>query len=167
MKSYEDEWQFDTSETRERFTQAPRGQTENVGFRAFLGHLRIVDEAIQSRRDPRIKTRSDVLQDALMMWIEDWAKNYAEQGVHGTFLRELNLNKAKAKRERRKYMLDLIDADIEEAKQDKDVYGLQSTLRTVQEERDSLDEHCPQSYISQLDERIESLQEMLRRENPR
>jgi hypothetical protein len=52
--------------------KVPRGESEFVGFRCAISRIRKMDEIVASRFYSEIKTRSDILQDAVVMWIDQY-----------------------------------------------------------------------------------------------
>lgn len=64
-----------------RFTtraKVPRGESEFVGFRCATNRIRQMDEIVASRFFTEIKTRSDILQDAVVMWIDKYYEDNPE-----------------------------------------------------------------------------------------
>lgn len=45
--------------------------TDHVNFRADTKTIRAIDEMVASRFDPELKTRSDVLNDAIFAWVQN------------------------------------------------------------------------------------------------
>lgn len=157
---YEHLWQIGNPDDRERFTQAPRGQTEQLNFRVFTSHSRVLDEIIHSGIDPRLKTKSDCLQDAVALFIEDWNEKYPD-GLSGRTLRKLMLEKIRMERESREEFLSTIEAEIESAKKQKDREGFVKILSYLKVERDDYRQYAPPSYIDQLTLLIKDLEELL------
>ena len=68
-----------------RFTTratVPRGESEFVGFRCAIKRIRQMDEIVASRFFPEIKTRSDILQDAVVMWIDKYYEENPQAPGH-------------------------------------------------------------------------------------
>ncbi len=51
--------------------------TELISCRLPLSHVRLIDEFLAARTDGVLKTRSDVLRDAVMMWLETKSEQHA------------------------------------------------------------------------------------------
>lgn len=163
--SYEAEWGFDNPNSRERFTQAPRGQTEQFNFRAYSNNLRVLDEIIHSGIDPRLKTKSDCLQDALALWIQDWTQNYSD-GLGGRTLQMLKLEYLRNIRESRDRFLERTDEEWEAASKAGDIDALTMIHSGVRQEREDSLGYAGQAYIKELDSRIRVMDETLRKETP-
>src|SRR5271154_4617611 len=74
------EWSLDDfqklSGERQRFVSQSKAASEVVSFRADSFHVRRVDEILAARIDPELKTRSDIMQDALHLWLTTWDETY-------------------------------------------------------------------------------------------
>jgi hypothetical protein len=161
----EELWGFDNEgASRERFTTAPRGQTEMFSCRLYANNLRMLDEIIHSGLDPRLKTKSDCVQDAVQLFIEDWVEKYAD-GLSGRTLRMFWLEQRRAQQENRDNFLTSFDSDLETAKKNRDKQGLQSLLALTKAEREE-SKDSPPVYLEELDNRIRQLEELVRRETP-
>lgn len=72
---------FDKARKR-RFTKgtaAKDAEFEMVSFRAPNTELRRVEEIVAARVDPDLKTRSDVLCDALHSWLDNFFKEHGDE----------------------------------------------------------------------------------------
>lgn len=71
--------------TRMRYTAASirKGEAgEPVSFRPNAFHTRRIDEILAARIDPELRTRSDILHDALHLWLQTWDEQYPD-GANG------------------------------------------------------------------------------------
>ena len=160
VPTFEDEWTFDNPNSRERLTSAPRGQSEPFTTRIYQSNLRILDEIIHSGIDPRLKTKSDCVQDAVALFIEDWVKNYSD-GLSGRTLQMLKLERIRMQREAREEFIRRVDEEIESAKYSQDRESLGTILYSLSQERGDSEGWSPNTYIAQLDVRIEDLRHIL------
>lgn len=160
MDSYEHFYAPPEPELRERFTTPKRGQTESITFRADTFHLRMLDEIIQSGVDPRLKTKSDCLQDALAMFVEDWAKNYAD-GLTGRTLRMFNLQQMQRQHDSRLKFVTDVEERLDEASQTGDRVALMNLIEQIHEEIEEMAKYSPKSYIEDLNKIASKIQEKL------
>src|SRR5580692_3851340 len=70
---------FDKARNR-RYTR-PSGKQESgrVSFRGSTTDLRKIDEIVASRVDPELKTRSDVINDALHTWVQVFLDEFGDE----------------------------------------------------------------------------------------
>lgn len=146
-------WQLDDPDAgRQRYTKSAvaRGQTELIQCRADAFHVRRVDEIVASRIDPTLKTRSDVVQDALALWLEDWDKRYpdgsgGELGYHARLLR------MERKREYREQFMQAAEKQLEGLQSEGDVRGLSEFLGIMLQSQGDFKDDAPPSFLQKLD----------------
>jgi hypothetical protein len=159
----------DNPNSRERHSATngkAKAATEVASFRCSLSHLRALDEIIQSGIDPRLKTKSDCLQDAVSLFLEDWTNHYAD-GVSGRTLRRLRLERVQAVLDSRQTFLDLLDKGIDTAREQKDLLELRNLLHDARAEATDSEGYAPQTYIDEVNRRVTRLSEMLEEEHVR
>lgn len=159
----EELWGFDNPASRERFTTPPRGQTELFNVRLYVANLRVLDEIVHSGIDPRLKTKSDCVQDAVALFIRDWVENYSD-GLSSRTLYMLRLEALRSVRESRENFLTRCDEEAESAAKAKDRDALTTILVGLRQELEDSQVYAPQSYLDDLTKRIGNLEEMLRRD---
>lgn len=163
VTNHEAGWRVEDNDAdRERFTAAPKGQTESITFRAYTHHLRVLDEIIQSGVDPRLKTKSDCLQDALALLIENWV-DYFQDGLSGTTLRRQRMEITRRRRAAREQFLAEWDDELDVAKSKQDQKELENLLMDICYERGDREKDSPDSHVYELDRRISALKTMLGR----
>jgi hypothetical protein len=71
---------FDKGRKR-RFTKKTAGSQDYdvLSFRAPVGEIRRVDEILGSGTDPELRTRSDVMNDALHWWLEQYLDEHSQE----------------------------------------------------------------------------------------
>lgn len=148
---------------RERFTNQKKGQTEQAQFRVASMNVRRIEEICASKIDPRIKTKSDAYQDAVALWLEDFYNNHAD-GVTGRILSEWKMEQAELKNNERLRFLDRIDTSIETSLKMHDVEELNQILGYVKMEFNWSQKGAPPVYKRELIERINKLEELVKRE---
>jgi hypothetical protein len=161
--SNEELWGFDNPQSRERFTTPPKGQTELTSVRLYSSNLRVLDEIIHSGIDPRLKTKSDCIQDAVALFIRDWVENYSD-GLSGRTLQVLKMEAIRSVRESRDRFLQLTDEEIDLASRIKDRDALTTLLIGLKTELAESQVYAPKTYLDELQIRIDRLEEMLRRD---
>ena len=80
------------------------GETERIQCRADAFHVRRMDERLAARLDPEFKTRSDIMQDAIAMWLEDWDRRYPD-GSGGQLRYQSELANMERRRQHRRGFL--------------------------------------------------------------
>jgi hypothetical protein len=120
----------------------------------------MLDEIIQSGVDPRLKTKSDCLQDALAMFVEDWAKNYAD-GLTGRTLRMFNLQQMQRQHDSRLKFVTDVEERLDEASQTGDRVALMNLIEQIHEEIEEMAKYSPKSYIEDLNKIASKIQEKL------
>lgn len=148
-----DGWLLDAPVNRERYIRPRTDGTEPISFRITAAHLRTLDEIIHSGIDPRLKTKSDCLQDAVFMFIEDWMQHYSD-GVAGRTLRLYHMERLQMQRESRDAFLDAFDRERMEAMKCSDADGLTMLYKNLLAEREESAGYAPEAYIKELDDRI-------------
>lgn len=145
-------WALDDTGARQRYTKSEvkRGETERIQCRADAFQIRRIDEIVASRIDPSFKTRSDVLQDAIAMWLEDWDLRYPD-GVGGELSYQARLKTMERKRVYRQEFLTSAVEQIDSLKIDADVEGLSSYLHIMLLAQGDFRSSAPESYLKQLD----------------
>jgi hypothetical protein len=152
-------WGFDNPKSRERYSRPKVEPTEPLTFRATARNLRILDEIIQSGVDPRLKTKSDCMQDGLSLFIEDWMTNY-QDGVSGRTLRMFQMERMAIQSRSRQDYLAEHDSSETRLRNDGDKTGLQTLFMNLQAERQEAVGFTPQSYIDELDKRIAKMEDL-------
>lgn len=152
-------WGFDNPSNRERYIRPKAEPTEMLSFRAVGKHARILDEIIHSGIDPRLKTKSDCLQDAVVLFIEHWTDNFAD-GLSGRTLRMLQMERVAMQGRARQEFLDQHDETYDEARRAQDTKTLRMLYMNLQAERQEAVGFSPDTYIADLDKRIERMADL-------
>lgn len=156
-------WMLDDSDAaRQRYTKGDvkRGQTEVVQCRADAFHVRRIDEIVASRIDPSLKTRSDVLQDALAMWLEDWDKRYPD-GAGGELSYQAKLEAMRRKRRYRTDFLTTAEEELRGLREEGDVNGLSGFLQTLLLAQGDFKDDAPATYLGKIDNMVNEARRLL------
>lgn len=152
----------DTEAKRDRYTKSDvrRGNTEVIQCRADAFHVRRVDEIVASRIDPALKTRSDVMQDALAMWLEDWDRRFPD-GAGGELSYQARIEAMKRKRRYRLDFLETAEEELTGLQNDGDVQGLSTFLQTLLLAQGDFKDDAPDTYLRKIDDMIQRAQRLL------
>lgn len=156
-------WMLDDSDqSRQRYTKSDvkRGQTEVIQCRADSFQVRRVDEIVASRIDPVLKTRSDVLQDALAMWLEDWDRRYPD-GAGGELSYQARLEAQRRKRRYRTDFLATAEDELKGLREEGDITGLSGFLQTLLMAQGDFKDDAPASYLHKIDNMISEARRLL------
>ena len=158
-----DPWNLDDTESiRQRYTKhdVKRGQTELIQCRADSFQVRRIDEILACRIEPVFKTRSDVLQDAICMWLEDWDRRYPD-GVTGELAYQARMHDMARRRAYREEFMESATNQLDGLRHDGDARGLSEFLHIVLRARGELQDSAPPSYMQRLDRIIETARRLL------
>ena len=160
MESYEKYWQAENPESRERFTKPPKGQTEQLNFRIYTFHARMLDEIIHSTLDPSLKTKSDCLQDAVALWIEDWEKKHSD-GLSGRTLRRFHMERMLQVAQERDNFMEEVKQIVDLSKKTGDRNTLFAMVDQVEAEVESESGHAPKTYLDDLRKIVKDINDYL------
>jgi Arc/MetJ-type ribon-helix-helix transcriptional regulator len=150
-------WTLDDTDTkRQRYTKSDvhRGQTELIQCRADSFHVRRIDEIVASRIDAVLKTRSDVIQDAIALWLEDWDRKFpdgsgGELGYHARLLR------IERKRIYRDQFMETAEEQLNALQADGDIHGLAEFLQIILQSQGDFKDDAPVSFMDQLEKLVD------------
>lgn len=148
------DWGLDVPHDRYTKSEVKRGDTEHINCRINSFHVRRIDELLAARFEPNFKTRTDVIQDAIVMWLEDWDLRYPD-GAHGQLSAESKMQLRKRRREHREAFMAFADKEFEALIFDKDKSGIADFLITLIQARAEFPPDTPQSFQDKLNAMIE------------
>jgi hypothetical protein len=153
-------WQLERQ--HETFTKSnvQRGNTEHIQFRADAFHVRRIDEIIASRVDPSFKTRSDVLSDAVVLWLENWDLQHPD-GTAGELHHRFQLDNQKRARQYRVEYMESAKEELDALRKDFDVEGLRALSRNLIAATIELTGKAPPKYIAELDQLLAETRRLL------
>lgn len=142
--------------THDRYTKSDvrRGESEHVSSRISSFHMRRIDEIIAARYEPQFKTRTDVIQDAIVMWLEDWDQRYPD-GAHGELSAFSEMELQTRRRESRDSFMQFAEKEFEALIDDTDLAGIKRFLITLIKFRTDSPPDTPQKFRNQIDSMIE------------
>ena len=104
--------------------RVPRGESDLISFRCATKSIRQMDEIVATRDEPDLRTRSDILQTAVIEWID----RYYESHPNGRGKASWTLQMVALRRERRDLELDHAVREASRARNEEDQSFLQMLL---------------------------------------
>lgn len=120
-------WQLDSPHQRYFRKEGNKSETESFTGRFSSFHLRRIEEIIHTRIEPDFKTKTDIVQDAISMWLEDWDQRHPD-GVGGEYTSSSQLDIIQAQSDRRANYLDKAKKTLDTVASDKDIAGLKAVV---------------------------------------
>lgn len=156
-------WLLDDADIpRQRYTKSDvkRGQTELLQCRADAFHVRRIDEIVASRLEANFKTRSDVVQDAVAMWLEDWDRRYPD-GASGELSYQGRLEKLQRRQQHRDSFMETASEYMDSLRTTGDIYGLKEFLQVLLMAQGDFRADAPVSYMNKLEYMVETAERLL------
>lgn len=154
MSSNASAWGLENSHDRYTKSEVKRGESEHINCRLSSFHVRRVDEIIAARYEPSFKTRTDVLQDAIVMWLEDWDQRYPD-GSRGEMSALSEMELKVRRRESRDSFMAFAKKEFEALIDDTDLHGIRAFLITLIKFRTESPPDTPQKFKNEVDGMIE------------
>lgn len=147
---------------RQPYTKASikRGETERVQCRADAFLVRRIDEIVASRIDEDFKTRSDILQDAISMWVDDWDNRHPD-GMQGQLHYQSELARLERATENRSAFLGRAERQLTQLRNDGDTNGFSTYLSIMFRARGDFLDDAPKPFISKMDQFISEAKRLL------
>jgi hypothetical protein len=155
-----DPWRMEKPHETYTKSDVKRGATDHVQFRADSFHIRRIDEILGQRLDSAFKTRSDVFQDAIVMWLEDWDLKHPD-GAAGELHYKFAMEQQKRQRVSRREYLETVKEELDDLRKDADVEGLRALARNIISASEELKHTAPPKYIAELDQILADTRRML------
>jgi hypothetical protein len=152
----------DRSSCRQRYTkkEVKRGETEQIQCRADMFNVRRIDEIIAARIEPEIKTRSDVLNDAISLWLEDWDHRYPD-GAAGQLRYQSELVNMERKRGYRQDFIQRAEGQLAGLREDGDLLGLKNYISLMLRARGDFMDDAPDSFMERMDRFISEARRLI------
>lgn len=137
-----------------------KGETQVVSFRVSLEDYTKIQKIVQQRRIPGIETHSDLLSDALFMFLE---KFYEEQpNLDPGALQELRMVRLNAERHQRVEFLGMANKVLTDLIEDRHIKGLDQFHVSMIESRFSYqNQDAPDDFLREIDRIIEKTRRLL------
>jgi hypothetical protein len=135
-------------------------EQEYCNFRASKFHIRRLDEIVGQRLDPAFKTRTDILYDAVVLWLENWDLNHPD-GATGELHFQFQLEQQQRQRASRNSYLEMVKGELEEAKKDGDLDGLSALASNIIRATQELKHSAPPKYVAELDQLLAETRRLL------
>jgi hypothetical protein len=153
-----DPWGVGKDEPRRPYIKNPKASTHQVSFRCPEHMWREVQKVLSSNAIPGIEIPSDLMIDALHMYIERFHETGPE-GFSG-FVTAFEMDTRQQQSEANAVLLDKIDSTIETLVHDRDLMGMQDTLHDLHRHKDALSRE-PKPFRDKLDRHISRLEELV------
>lgn len=137
-----------------------RGETQVVSFRVSLEDYAKIQKTVQQRRVPGIETYSDLMTDALFLWLE---KFYDENPtVDPGAAQELRMVRLNAERHQRVEFVTLAQKVLTDLIEDRHIKGLDQFHAAMIESKYSYqNQNAPDDFIRDLDRIINQARRLL------
>lgn len=155
-----DPWNLERTHEVYTRTKLPKDEQEYCNFRAKKSHIRRIDEIVGQRLDPAFKTRTDVLFDAVVLWLETWDLNHPD-GATGELRFEFQLEQQQRQRGSRTSYMEKVTQELDELRKDADIDGLRSLASNIIMATQEMKHSAPPKYIAQLDQILADTRRLL------
>jgi hypothetical protein len=141
-------------------TQFKRGDTEMVSFRAPLEHVVKMQIIIEQRRVAGIQTRSDIMNDAVFMWLERFYED--NPTFDPAAAQDMKMIRLRVEREHRATFLNSAQTLLEGLVEDQDTVGIdQYLVAMVESKYDYVNRNAPKSFVVKLDSLIDRARRLI------
>lgn len=152
LKAHMEEWNLE-SDPRKRTPykriQERKGDSTPVACRCDSFIVRRMDE-ILATQDPDYKTRSDIVQDALALWLEKWDEDHPEMVTALSY--QFKVEQMGRRRAARSAFLEVAKTELEGLREDGDVGGLHHFIQALDTALIDFREDAPASFLRKIDE---------------
>lgn len=152
-------WQLEAAHQRYFKREGNKSETESFTGRISSFHLRRIEEIIHTRIEPDFKTKTDVVQDAISMWLEDWDLRHPD-GVGGEYTSSSQLDIIQAASDRRANYMAKAEKTLDTVSHDKDIAGLKAVVVSFVKYREE-SQSAPVAYQADLDGLIAKARRLL------
>lgn len=155
-----DPWRLESTHQVYSRPKLPKDEQEYCNFRANKFHIRRIDEIVGQRLDPSFKTRTDVLYDAVVLWLETWDLNHPD-GATGELHYQFELEQQQRQRESRNNYKDKVVEQLDELRKDGDIEGIKALASNIVRATRELKDSAPPKYIAELDQILADTRRLL------
>jgi hypothetical protein len=156
--SSETPWGLDEDKDRVRYFYKKEDQRTHVNFKAPTHLIRQIDEVVAARLDPRLKTRSDALCEAVAMFCSVYDNGSPEIEV---MARAARMDSMIRKQEYYQRMLDDAEKAANQAASHKNISMLRVIQTTLYRNKQSFVDMGSQKMVKQLEELIDRVKQYL------
>lgn len=155
-----DPWRLERTHEVNPRPKLAKDEQEYCNFRANKFHIRRIDEIVGQRLDPAFKTRTDVLYDAVVLWLETWDLNNPD-GATGELHYRFQLEQQKRQRESRTAYRDSLMEELDALRKDADIEGIKALATNIIHAREELRHTAPPRFIAELDQILADTRRLL------
>lgn len=128
-----------------------KGDSVPVTARCDSLMVRRTDEILASAVGwPTYKTRSDIVQDALAMWLEEWDKEHPDQASALSY--QFKVEQMGRRRAARTDFIDIAKKELDGLREDGDITGLHQFIATLDTALSDFRVDAPASFLRRVDE---------------
>lgn len=127
------------------------GESIPVATRCDSLMVRRMDEILASGvGSPTYRTRSDIIQDAIAFWLEEWDRNHPDMITPLAYQFKVEL--MGRRRSARKDFLEVAKAELDGLRDDGDITGLQELIKELDKALSDFRQDAPASFLNKMDE---------------
>lgn len=151
-------------EKRLRYTgkDVKRGETEMVSFRCDYRIVHRLQVIVEQKLDPEIETKSDILHDALHLWLTRWDEDHPD-GAGGRLAYQFRMRDLERKMANQDTFLESVSRILEQLKEHRDVAGIKELLVYIGEARFDFTD-APPLFLEKLGEVQEEARRLVKGE---
>lgn len=128
-----------------------KGESIPVTARCDSLMVRRTDEILASAVGwPTYKTRSDIIQDALAMWLEEWDKDHPDNTTPLSY--QFKVEQMGRRRSARTDFLEMAKTELDGLREDGDITGLAMFIATLDIALIDFRHDAPASFLVKIDE---------------
>lgn len=128
-----------------------KGDSIPVAARCDSLMVRRMDEILASGMgSPDYKTRSDIIQDAIAFWLEEWDRSHPEMMTALSY--QFRVEQMGRRRSARSGFLEMATKELEGLRDDSDITGLHQFIQTLDSALVDFREDAPASFLRKIDD---------------
>ncbi len=146
-------WNLETDPTKRtpyKRVQERKGDSTPVACRCDSFIVRRMDEILGSANSPDYKTRSDIVQDAIALWLEEWDKEHPEMVTALSY--QFKVEQMGRRRAARTAFLEVAKTELDGLRDDGDISGLHQFIQALDTALVDFREDAPASFLRKIDE---------------
>lgn len=147
-------WNLETDPTKRtpyKRIKEKGGESIPVTARCDSLMVRRLDEILASALGwPTYKTRSDIIQDAIAFWLEEWDKEHPEMVTALSY--QFKVEQMGRRRSARTDFLEMAKRELDGLRDDGDIAGLHQFMQTLEIALSDFREDAPASFLRKIDE---------------
>jgi len=140
-----------TKRTPYKRVKERKGESIPVACRADALVVRRLDEILASAKGwPDYKTRSDIIQDAIVLWLERWEDEHPDTAT--ALSHQLHVEKMGRRRAARNEFYELAKHELDGLREEGDITGLYQFIEAIDLSLKDFRTDAPAVYLRKIDE---------------